>query len=87
MSVVVGILNFLSTITLQAIIHIIPKSIPITALGIDDIFSASDIRSKLNIAVIKPDTNDSIKLRNFFDGFLNFIPIIPPSVVPNVPKN
>ena len=80
------ILNFLSTITLQAIIHIIPKSIPITALGMDEIFNASGIKSKLNIAVINPDANESIKLKNLFDGFLNFIPIIPPRVVPNVPK-
>ena len=39
----------------------IPKMIPITAFGIEDIFSASGIRSKLNIAVINPDANDSIK--------------------------
>ena len=64
-----------------------PKSIPITALGMDEIFSASGIRSKLNIAVINPDAKDNIKLKNLFDGFLNFIPIIPPMVVPNVPKN
>ena len=81
------ILNFLSTAMLQIIIHMIPKMIPITAFGIEDIFSASGIRSKLNIAVINPDANDSIKLKNLFDGFLNFIPIIPPIVVPNVPKN
>lgn len=81
------ILNFLSTAILQIIIHIIPKTIPITAFGIEDIFSASGIRSKLNIAVIRPDANDNMKLRILSDGFLNFIPIIPPMVVPNVPKN
>ena len=63
-----------------------PKSIPITALGMDEIFSASGIRSKLNIAVINPDAKDNIKLKNLFDGFLNFIPIIPPMVVPNVQR-
>jgi len=30
---------------------------------------------------------DKIKLKNLFDVFLKHIPIIPPKVVPNVPKN
>ena len=30
---------------------------------------------------------ESIKLKILLDGFLKLIPIIPPNVVPNVPKN
>lgn len=82
-----SILNFLSTKILQTTIHIIPRIIPIVTFNTDDIFSASGIKSKLNIAVINPEANDSMKLKNLFDGFLNLIPIIPPNVVPNVPKN
>ena len=67
--------------------HIIPNITPSIVFNIGAIFSASGIKSKLTIAVISPDANDNMKLRNLFDGFLNFIPIIPPRVVPNVPKN
>ena len=49
--------------------------------------NASGIKSKHIIAVIKPDANDNMKLKNLFDVFLNVTPIIPPIVVPNVPKN
>ena len=80
-------LNFFSTKQSHNIIQTIPKIIPIIALIVDDIFKASGIKSKLSIAVIRPDANDKIKLKNLLDGFLNLIPIIPPIVVPNVPKN
>lgn len=33
------------------------------------------------------DAIDNIKLKNLLLVFLNVTPIIPPSVVPNVPKN
>ena len=49
--------------------------------------NASGNKSKHTIASIRPDANDKIKLKNFFEGFLNFTPIIPPIVVPKVPKN
>ena len=68
-------------------IHIIPKIIPKITLVTDDIFSASGIKSKLTIAVIKPAAKDNMKLRILFDGFFKKTPIIPPIVVPNVPKN
>ena len=45
------ILNFLSTATLQIIMHIIPKMIPITAFGIEDIFSGSGIHSIKSLPV------------------------------------
>ena len=38
-------------------------------------------------AIISPDANDKIKLKNFSDELLKAIPIIPPNVVPKVPKN
>ena len=37
--------------------------------------------------IISPDASDSIKPKNLFDVFLKMIPISPPIVVPNVPKN
>lgn len=71
----------------HTIIIIIPNIIPIIILDKFDISSASGIKSKHIIEVIRPDASDNIKLKNLFDVFLNVIPIIPPNVVPNVPKN
>lgn len=48
---------------------------------------ASGIKLKHITDIIRPDANDSIKLRNLFEFFLITIPSIPPIVVPNVPKN
>ena len=67
--------------------HAIPSIIPIITFIIVDICKASGIKSKLSIAVISPDAKDNMKLRNLFEVFLNFNPIMPPRVVPNVPKN
>ena len=47
---------------------------------------ASGIKSKHTIEIISPDANAKTKLKNFFDVFLKVTPIIPPIVVPNVPK-
>ena len=64
-----------------------PKNIPKNAVGKFVKLKASGNKSKQTIANISPDANARIKLKNFFDGFLNFTPIIPPIVVPKVPKN
>ena len=64
-----------------------PIKIPSTTIDKSDIASASGISSKHIIAVISPEANDNIKLKNLFDVLFNFTPIIPPKVVPNVPKN
>ena len=48
---------------------------------------SSGTNSKHIIAVIKPDANDNMKLRKLLELFFNLTPIIPPNVVPNVPKN
>lgn len=79
--------NIFPTISSHIIISIIPAIIPIMTLNIFDIPNASGINSKHTIAVINPDANDKIKLKNKFDFFLKVIPIIPPNVVPKVPKN
>lgn len=81
------LLNFFSTNMSHISITIIPAIIPIITFIILAISIASGIRSKHTIASINPDANANIKLRNFFDVFLKQIPIIPPIVVPNVPKN
>lgn len=52
-----------------------------------DISSASGTRSKHTIDIISPDAISNMKLRNLLLVFLNVTPIIPPMVVPNVPKN
>lgn len=46
-----------------------------------------EIKSKHIIAVINPDAKDNINPNTLLEGFFNFTPIIPPIVVPNVPKN
>lgn len=79
-------LNLLSTNISQKIITIIPKIIPRITIGKLAISKASGINSKQIIAVISPDANDKIKLKNLFEVLFNFIPIIPPNVVPKVPK-
>ena len=81
------VLNFFSTSISHIIITITPTIIPINIFIIVLISNASGIKSKHIIAVIKPDANDNIKLKNLFEVFLNVTPIIPPIVVPNVPKN
>lgn len=43
-------------------------------------------QNKLLPSLIR-DANDSIKLKNLLDFLFITTPIIPPSVVPNVPKN
>ena len=80
-------LNFLLTNKSQNIIAIIPKIIPIITVIIFAIPNASGTKSKHIIDIIKPDAKDSIKLKNLFDTFLKKHPIIPPKVVPKVPKN
>ena len=80
-------LNFLSTITSQNIIAIIPKIIPIIVCVILLISNASGIKSKHITDIINPAANDKIKLKNLFDVFFIVHPIIPPTVVPIVPKN
>lgn len=83
----VELLNFLSTSMSHMIIIIIPNNMPKNAVGKFVRLNASGSKSKQTIASISPEANARMKLRNFFDGFLNFTPIIPPIVVPNVPKN
>lgn len=81
------LLNFLSTSISHIIIITIPTIIPKITIGRLAISKASGINSKQIIAVIRPDANDNIKLKNLFEVLFNFTPIIPPRVVPNVPKN
>lgn len=83
----INLLNFLSTRLSQIIIMIIPIVIPSSTVESDAIASASGISSKHTIAIISPDANDRIKLKNLLDVFFNITPIIPPIVVPKVPKN
>lgn len=59
-------------------ITIIPKIIPDITTPNSDMLSASGIRSKHTIDIINPDANERMKLKNLFETFLNFIPIIPP---------
>ena len=65
----------------------IPNIIPKNEVGRPESPNASGIKSKQTMAIMSPEAKDKIKLKNFFDGFLNVIPIIPPMVVPKVPKN
>ena len=81
------ILDILILLKMQKIIAITPIIIPIITFTILLIPNASGIKSKHITAIISPDANDKIKLKNLFDVFLKHIPIIPPKVVPNVPKN
>ena len=80
-------LNLLCTMMSHIIITIIPSTTPVITLLNSDIPNASGIKSKQIIDIISPDANDNMKLKNLFDELLNFTPIIPPKVVPNVPKN
>lgn len=54
---------------------------------IPEISNASGTKSKHTIEIISPDASDKIKLKNLWEVFLKVIPIIPPKVVPKVPKN
>jgi len=81
------VLNFLLTNISHIIMHIIPTIIPIIIYDMCASSKLSGIKSKHTIDIISPDANDNIKLRNFCDGCFTVIPISPPSVVPNVPKN
>lgn len=72
------LVSFFWTIMSQIIITIMPSVMPVMQVANSDIFSASGIRSKHTMDIISPDANERIKLRNFFDVFLNFTPIIPP---------
>ena len=65
---------------------IIPNMIPKNEVGKFESPKASGMKSKQTMEIISPDANDRIKLKNFLEVFLNLIPIIPPMVVPNVPK-
>ena len=78
--------NFFTQLS-QNTIAITPANTPIKMLERFDTSNASGIKSKQIIALIKPAANWSIKLKNLFDGSLKVTPIIPPMVVPNVPKN
>lgn len=79
--------NFLSTYMSHIIIIIIPSKIPINEINRFEISSASGISSKQITAIISPAANDNIKLKNLLEVLFNFTPIIPPIVVPKVPKN
>ena len=57
------LLNFFSTKISQKIIIIIPAIIPKIVVGILLIFVASGTNSKQTTAIIKPDANESIKLK------------------------
>ena len=70
--------SFFWTIMSQIIITIMPRVMPVMTVLNSDMFNASGIRSKHTMDIIKPDAKDRMKLRNFFDVFLNFTPIIPP---------
>jgi len=78
---------FFFTILSQKIITITPNITPIIVLAIPDMLKASGIKSKQIIAVISPAANCNIKLKNLFEFLFHVTPIIPPSVVPKVPKN
>lgn len=80
-------LNFVCTMLSQNIITATPNIIPKVTFIIFDISIASGIKSKQTIASINPDANANMKLKNLFVVFLKHTPIIPPIVVPNVPKN
>ena len=69
------------------IIQHTPKIIPIDTVIKLDISNASGIKSKHITAIISPEANDNMKLNNLLDVLFIIHPIIPPSVVPNVPKN
>ena len=71
----------------QKIIAIIPKITPIITSNMLLISKASGIKSKHMTASISPDAKANIKLKNLFEFLLENIPIIPPIVVPIVPKN
>ena len=81
------VLNFFWTNTSHAIIHITPSKIPIIIKGIPDISKASGTKSKHTIDIINPEASDKIKLKNLLLLDSKVTPIIPPMVVPNVPKN
>ena len=80
-------LNLFCTRLSQTIIVTTPNIIPKITFVILDISIASGIKSKQTIASINPEANANMKLKNLFDVFLKHTPIIPPIVVPNVPKN
>lgn len=56
----------------------IPSITPVITVPNSAIFSASGIKSKHTIDIIKPDANERMKLKVLFDVLLNFKPIIPP---------
>ena len=71
----------------QNIIIIIPNIRPKKLFTRPESFNASGIKSKQIIAIIRPAANCKIKLKNSFEVLLKVTPIIPPIVVPKVPKN
>lgn len=79
--------NFFCTIASQKIIQNTPsktpKIVPVTLL----ISKLSGIKSKQTIESISPDASDKIKLRKRLDVSLKDTPMIPPIIVPKVPKN
>ena len=64
-----------------------PNKIPKIAIKIFDISKASGIKSKQITYIIRQDAKNNIKLKNLLETLLNKHPIIPPRVVPKVPKN
>ena len=80
-------LNFLSTKTSKNIIVNRPNIIPIITLVKLLKFKASGIKSKHITDIIKPAAKDNVKLKSLLELFFNKQPIIPPTVVPIVPKN
>ena len=67
--------------------QVTPNNTPIIVFDMLVISILSGIKSKHTIESIKPDANDKTKLKNLLEVFLKDTPIIPPIVVPNVPKN
>ena len=80
-------LNLFFTPLSHAIIIITPSIMPLNVTTRFESSSASGTRSKHTIAIIRPAANSNMKLRKRFEVFLKVTPIMPPTVVPNVPKN
>ena len=79
--------NFFSTKISHTIMAITPMMVPIITKAMPAISIASGNNSKQTMAVMSPDAKDKIKLKNFRDVFLKVTPMMPPIVVPKVPKN
>ena len=81
------LLNLFCTRMSQIIIVRTPNIMPTNTFKMLAISIASGIKSKQIIASIKPEANARTKLKNLLEVFLKHTPIMPPIVVPKVPKN